>query len=103
MVFEKGKIFDPIQDIPDLSGQVVLVTGGNNGLGKETVLQLAKHKPAKIYLGARNGSKAETAIIDIKREVPNANIIFLKVDLASFSSIAIAAKTFWPKTTVLIS
>jgi len=29
-------------DIPDLKGKVVIVTGGNAGLGKESALQLAK-------------------------------------------------------------
>ncbi|USP78028.1 uncharacterized protein yc1106_05302 [Curvularia clavata] len=94
MIFNQDKVFSPDEQIPDLSGKVVLVTGGNNGLGKETVTQLAKHTPARIYLGARNEEKAKAAIADIKKESPNANIIFLKIDLASFSSIAKAVRVF---------
>lgn len=35
-----GKSFTPSTDIPDLSGKVILVTGGNTGLGKESILQV---------------------------------------------------------------
>lgn len=67
---------------------------GNTGLGKETVLQLAKHNPKEIYLAARTPSKAEAAIEDIKKVVPNGNISYLKMDLTSFSSIKEAAEEF---------
>jgi NAD(P)-dependent dehydrogenase (short-subunit alcohol dehydrogenase family) len=93
-LFGKGHSFDPRKDIPSLAGCVILVTGGNNGLGKETIKQLAMHKPTKIYMGARNAAKAEEAILDIKREVPSADITFLEMDLASFASIKRAAESF---------
>ncbi|MCJ1387300.1 hypothetical protein MMC18_000141 [Xylographa bjoerkii] len=89
-----GKSFTPESDIPDLEGKVYLVTGGNTGLGKETILQLAKHKPAHIYLAARTPSKAENAIKEIQAAVPGANISFLSLDLTSFASIAEAARSF---------
>jgi len=94
MIFNEPKVFNPDEQIPDLSGKVILITGGNNGLGKETVTQLAKHNPARIYLGARNQQKAHTAIADIKKEIPEANIVFLEIDVASFSSIAKAVRVF---------
>ncbi|EKG09716.1 Short-chain dehydrogenase/reductase SDR [Macrophomina phaseolina MS6] len=92
MLFSRTEAFDPDQHIPDLSGKVILVTGGNNGLGKENVRQLAKHHPSKLYLGARNEARAQGAISEIKREIPDANIVFLEIDLASFSSINKAAR-----------
>ena len=66
---------------------------GNNGLGLETCRQLAKHNP-HIYLAARTPSKAESAIADIKATVPNANVTFLELDLASLDSVKKAADTF---------
>ncbi|KAJ5815627.1 hypothetical protein N7474_007404 [Penicillium riverlandense] len=93
-LFRRNHTFSPDNDIPDLEGKVILVTGGNNGLGKETIKQFAKHNPAKIYMGARNKGKAHAAIAEIKEQVPSANIIYLEIDLASFSSIKKAAASF---------
>jgi NAD(P)-dependent dehydrogenase (short-subunit alcohol dehydrogenase family) len=107
-----GKSFDPEKAIPSLEGKVVLVTGGkyhnsmhhsgqyfdlavgNVGLGKEMITQLAKHDPKEIFLAARTPSKAEAAIDDIKKNVPNANISYLKMDLTSFASIKSAVDEF---------
>lgn len=93
-LFGKSYTFDPIKDIPNLSGKIILVTGGNNGLGKESIKQLAKHNPKKIYMGSRSIERAQEAIQDIKNEVPNTSITFLEMDLASFSSIKSAADAF---------
>jgi NAD(P)-dependent dehydrogenase (short-subunit alcohol dehydrogenase family) len=92
-LFGRSK-FQVDRDIPNLSGKVFIVTGGNNGLGKETILQLSKHNPSKVYMGARSEEKAKKAIADIKRAVPRADPKFLQLDLASFRSIEAAAKTF---------
>lgn len=87
--------FNPDKDIPDLSGKVILVTGGNSGLGLETVLRLAEHSPAHIYLGARSEEKARLAIKEVQEKVPNAPpITFLQLDLASLASTQAAAATF---------
>ncbi|KAI1832853.1 hypothetical protein DTO027I6_8167 [Penicillium roqueforti] len=85
--------FTPESDIPDLTGKVILVTGGNAGLGKETVLQLAKHNPKKIFLGARSKVKAEEAIKSVKSSVPNdVEISWIPLDLMSSKSIKNAAE-----------
>ncbi|KAK8053976.1 hypothetical protein PG996_013277 [Apiospora saccharicola] len=87
--------FDFDKDIPDLSGKVIFVTGGNVGLGKETICQLAKHKPAHIYLAARSAARANEAIKEIQERVPNAApITFIECDLTSFASIKAATATF---------
>ncbi|KAH6880022.1 short chain dehydrogenase, partial [Thelonectria olida] len=90
-----GVSFNPDQDMPDLSGKVVLVTGGNAGLGFETIRQLSKHNPALIYLAARSQAKGEEAIKKLNELNPKAPPIkFLSLDLASFDSIKAAARTF---------
>lgn len=91
----KGVSFHPGKDIRSLEGKVILVTGGNSGLGKQSVLEFAKHSPAEIWLGSRSIKKAEEAIKDIRRQVPKAQPIrAFQLDLSSFQSIREAAATF---------
>ncbi|KAI9667611.1 MAG: hypothetical protein M1821_000427 [Bathelium mastoideum] len=86
--------FDPSKDIPDLAGKVILVTGGNTGIGKTTIAALAQHYPSKIYLTARNAQKAAEAIKDIQKTTPHAPLTFLECDLTSLTSVQDAAKKF---------
>lgn len=88
--------FNPDTDIPSLSGKVILVTGGNIGLGQESILQLAKHDPKRIYLAARSEEKARKAMEAIEQKIGAAKssvIAFLPLDLGSFDSVRKAADT----------
>ena len=90
--------FDSERDIPPLDGKVILVTGGNNGLGKQCVLEYARHNPAEIWLAARNLDKAQAAVDDIQAQlkVP-VNIKLLELDLSSLASVQRAAEAFKAK------
>ncbi len=74
-------------DIPDLTGRVAVVTGGNGGLGLQTVRQLAAHG-AQVIIGARNLAKGEAARKLIESEVPEASIEIRSLDLGSLASVA---------------
>ncbi|KAF7328394.1 Short-chain dehydrogenase/reductase family protein [Mycena venus] len=84
--------FRPERDIPDLSGKIILVTGGNTGIGYETVKQLLL-KNAKVYLAARSQEKAAAAIKRLEHETKK-TAIFLQLDLADLPSVRRAAETF---------
>lgn len=74
--------FEPSKDLLDLAGKVVLVTGGNTGIGYETVKQLAR-RGAKVYLGARDESKATGAIAKLQAEgLGQGQVVWLKVDFS---------------------
>lgn len=47
-----------VDDIPDLTGKVIIVTGGYTGVGYETVKPLLV-KNAKVYIAARSKSEPE--------------------------------------------
>ncbi|KAH7398058.1 hypothetical protein BKA64DRAFT_753902 [Cadophora sp. MPI-SDFR-AT-0126] len=85
--------FNPATDIPDLSGKVILITGGNVGLGKESALQLSKDNPAKIIIGSRNTAKGLAAISSIAAIIPQAKLELIEIDLASLSSVHNAARS----------
>lgn len=80
-------------DIPDLSGKVAIVTGGNSGLGFYTCLELAR-KGAKVIIAGRSEEKGNTALSTIKVEVPAADIQFMQLDLADIGSIRHFVKSF---------
>ncbi|KIK15904.1 hypothetical protein PISMIDRAFT_114291 [Pisolithus microcarpus 441] len=91
--------FDPHNDLPDLTGRVILVTGGNRGLGYATVRHLVR-KGAKVYLAARNGAKAEAAIARFKEEglTPgNGEVVKLELDLCDPRNAKKAAQEFTNK------
>ncbi|KAF1994838.1 short-chain dehydrogenase/ reductase-like protein [Amniculicola lignicola CBS 123094] len=79
--------YDPSTDIPSLSSKVFLVTGGTAGLGMETVLQLAKHDPARIIFTGRNVSAADKTISAAKKVNPGLDIVFMPCDFTSLDSV----------------
>jgi NAD(P)-dependent dehydrogenase (short-subunit alcohol dehydrogenase family) len=80
-------------DIPDLSGKIALVTGGNSGLGYYTCLELAR-KGAFVILAARNKDRGNAAVEKIMSIVPSSNLQFMKLDLANIESIKHFADAF---------
>ena len=69
-----------------LKGKVALVTGGTDGLGLETAMQLAK-RGCQVIITYRNKVKAEASIDMIVKRLGHAEIQGLALDLASFKSI----------------
>ena len=77
-------------DIPDLHGRTAVVTGANGGLGFETARELAR-KGAHIVMAVRSLDKAALARDDIAREIPDASLELVHLDLASLASVRAAA------------
>ncbi|KAL0066451.1 short-chain alcohol dehydrogenase [Marasmius tenuissimus] len=81
-----------VDQIPDLSGRVVMVTGGNTGIGYETAKAVLA-KNAKVYIACRSSEKGQSAITRL-REQTGKDAHFLKLDLSSFASIEQAVQEF---------
>lgn len=88
------KHFDSEKDIPDLEGKVILVTGGNAGIGEATVRALAGHNASKIFLCCRRRSSGEAVVNTIHQQHPDAKIEILELDLSSFDSVKKCAAAF---------
>jgi NADPH:quinone reductase-like Zn-dependent oxidoreductase len=80
------QLMTTIPQIPadiDLSGQTVLVTGANSGIGFQSARLYVKHK-ARVIFGVRNVQKGESAAQKIREEFQSAEIKVMKVDMESF-------------------
>jgi short-subunit dehydrogenase involved in D-alanine esterification of teichoic acids len=110
--------------IPDLSGYVVIVTGGvtnpqniailspdqitdirlagNSGIGYQTTLQLALHH-ARVYISSRSEERVNKAIDDMKNVAGSVelDLRFLQMDLQNLRSVKAAAASFRQRETRL--
>ncbi|KAG8685377.1 hypothetical protein FRC11_010680 [Ceratobasidium sp. 423] len=50
-----------VEQLPDLIGQGIIVTGGNTGVGKETC-KASLNNNAEVYLAAHSKSKSDATI-----------------------------------------
>ncbi|MYL49974.1 SDR family NAD(P)-dependent oxidoreductase [Halobacillus litoralis] len=84
------------EDIPSLKGQTVIVTGGNSGLGYESVKVLSK-RGATVILGSRSMERGQEAFLSIQKENPNADIDVMALDLSDLESVKAFTDSFKEK------
>lgn len=82
------------ENIPDLTGKVIIVTGGNSGLGYVSVKAFAE-KGAEVILATRSIEKGEAAKKMIG--VVKGKIVVMQLDLMDFASIKSFAANFSKK------
>jgi NAD(P)-dependent dehydrogenase (short-subunit alcohol dehydrogenase family) len=80
-------------DIPDQSGRTALVTGGNSGLGFQTVLQLAR-KGAHVLLAARDRARGAAAVERVAADAQAGRTELVEIDLADLTSVERFAAAF---------
>ncbi len=83
-------------NIPDLTGKVIVVTGANSGLGLETTRELAG-KGAQVIMACRNPDKAKDAVSDVRENYPRALLDVMSLDLSSLASVRRFAKQLHDK------
>jgi NAD(P)-dependent dehydrogenase (short-subunit alcohol dehydrogenase family) len=90
----------PFYGDDSLQGKLVLITGANNGIGKEKAHQLAS-MGATVVLLCRSISRAEAAVQDIlarcSSHISKEQLVVIPLDLGDFASIHAAVKLLQEK------
>ena len=70
----------------DMAGKVIVITGGNTGIGKEAAVGLAS-LGARVVVTSRNEERGRSARKEIAERSGNDSVDVMPLDLASFRSI----------------
>jgi NAD(P)-dependent dehydrogenase (short-subunit alcohol dehydrogenase family) len=74
------------EDMPNLAGKIVIVTGANSGIGYEMARALS-HREATVILACRSKEKGEATIRQLGQEYPVTQAHLMQLDLSSLVSI----------------
>ncbi len=77
----------------DMTGKVVLITGANSGIGKETAVALAA-MGAQVTITARDREKGEAALADIRHRSGDESVELGSLDLGRLQSVREFAEWF---------
>ncbi|MFI0790513.1 oxidoreductase [Streptomyces lydicus] len=75
-----------VEQIPDQTGRVFVVTGANSGLGLATTRALAR-PGGHVILAVRDEGKGHRAVAEITAEQPDASLEVRHLDLADLDSV----------------
>lgn len=89
-----------VKSAPSQNGKIAIVTGANDGIGFETSLGLVS-KGAKLIMACRNAQKATDAMARLKKQYPDANVVFIPLDLNSLKSVRAFAAEYKKSHTTL--
>lgn len=80
-------------NIPDLKGKVVVITGANTGLGYESAKQLLANG-ADVIMACRSVQKAQAAADELKKGGYPGNVSIEELDLSDLDQVATAYKAY---------
>lgn len=83
-------------DIPDMTGKVVIMTGANSGIGYEATRALAQNG-ATVVMACRNMKKANEAVKILHSLVPAKMLDVMALDLSSLASVRQFTTSFLEK------
>lgn len=75
---------------PDMRGKVVLITGGNSGIGRVAAVELAR-MGATVLITARDEAKGADALAELRRRSGRDDPAVLSLDLADLRSVCALA------------
>lgn len=90
-----------LEETPDQSGKVAVVTGGSEGIGYGASFTLLQHNLAKLFVISVNGQTMNGAINDVKEKLGKEaadKITWLQCDLSDWKAVAETSKKFQEQT-----
>ncbi|OAR05949.1 hypothetical protein LLEC1_01405, partial [Akanthomyces lecanii] len=85
-----------LDDVPDQSGKVAVVTGGSEGIGYAITYTLVKNKISKIYMLSLSEEKAKKAVDTIAKDMGNEageKVVWLQCDLSDWDRVKEVAES----------
>eukprot|EP00929_Paragymnodinium_shiwhaense_P121768 TRINITY_DN9413_c0_g2_i2.p1 TRINITY_DN9413_c0_g2~~TRINITY_DN9413_c0_g2_i2.p1 ORF type:complete len:244 (-),score=27.50 TRINITY_DN9413_c0_g2_i2:886-1545(-) len=82
------------QNVQDMTGKIIVITGANSGTGFWCAAALAG-RGAEVILACRSVPKAEAAIAEILAMHPDAKLRAMHLDNMDLDSVRTFAKEFW--------
>lgn len=79
--------------IPSQRGRVVVVTGGNSGIGLEAAVAFARRE-ARVVIACRDPKRAADAITSIRERSGGGDVAAMQLDLASLASVRSFTETW---------
>jgi NAD(P)-dependent dehydrogenase (short-subunit alcohol dehydrogenase family) len=79
--------------VSDLEGRTYLVTGGNAGIGRETVRALSS-RGANVFVAGRSEAKTRPVLDEIAARGGGGSLEFLALDLGDLGSVRACAEAF---------
>lgn len=80
-------------DIPDLQGKLIIITGANSGLGFSSAKAIAA-KGGHVILAVRNLEKGQAAVGKIKALSPQAELTLMSCDVSKLESVESFAEDY---------
>jgi NAD(P)-dependent dehydrogenase (short-subunit alcohol dehydrogenase family) len=77
----------------EIDGAVVLITGGNTGIGKESAVELAR-KGARVVFTSRDAARGKAALAEIRERSGRSDVALIGLDLARLASVRRCAEEF---------
>lgn len=93
------------QDIPDLTGRSVIITGANSGIGFEAAKVMAG-RGAAVVMACRNTDRSAEAYEIVLKHSPERRVELMLLDLANLSSVrefAGEAREKYPRIDILVN